>query len=360
MKRYISLFLALSGLLLCLCGCSFAYEYSNGKTVDNVYYVFNKFNKTCFAAQYQWDGKSTDIVIQDEVDGHKVTELGGYTGRGVPTPFAIYYQNNIFNETSAESDTFVMYESELPETVVVHYKNFNIKIGKYVNSIKVTANFSGYQKIDSYNYIKTLLTFSVSPENNDFQVNDSGMINYVKEGYENTSGFDYAATHNLDSYDMSKFYKLERQGNLAFKYFVFDADGEILDSETSVRLPSFKATGDYLMQLSVQTGTGLPTNYAKYYDLKNSKTSKTFNYVLTAKDNYVVCADYRNGKHIIIVQDIFDKEKYYKEYELENVSPVAADFAVEGHFNKQGNINITYLSGENYKETNYTIVLSPQ
>ena len=358
MKRYISLFIALLCLLICLCGCSFAYEYSNGKTVDNVYYVFNKFNKTCFAAQYQWDGKSTDIVIQDEVDGHKVTELGGYTGRGVPTPFAIYYQNNIFNETSAESDTFVMYESKLPETVVVHYKNFNIKIGKYVNSIKVTANFSGYQKIDSYNYIKTLLTFSVSSENKYFQVNNLGMINYVKEGYEKTNGFDYAATHNLDSYDMSKFYKLVRQGDLAFKYFVFDADGEMLDSEISAKEPYFKAIGKYLMQLSVQTGTGISTNYAKYYDLKNSKTSETFNYVLTAKDNYVVCADYRNGKHIIIVQDIFDKEKYYKEYELENVSPVAADFAVEGHFNEKGNINITYLSGENYKETNYTIVLS--
>ena len=204
------------------------------------------------------------------------------------------------------------------------------------------------------------MTFSVSPENNDFQVNDSGMINYVKEGYENTSGFDYAATHSLVSCDESKFYKVIQKDDSTFDYNVFDTDGEILDSETSVRPPYFKAIGDYLMQLSVQTGTGISTNYAKYYDLKNSKTSETFNYVLTAKDNYVVCADYRNGKHIIIVQDIFDKEKYYKEYELENVSPVAADFAVEGHFNEKGNINITYLSGENYKETNYTIVLSPK
>ena len=182
-----------------------------------------------------------------------------------------------------------------------------------------------------------------------------------KNGNTQNINEDTAPVKNtVDSYDISKFYKVIQKDDSTFDYNVFDTEGEILDSETSVRLPSFKATGDYLMQLSVQTGTGLFTNYAKYYDLKNSKTSKTFNYVLTAKDNYVVCADYRNGKHIIIVQDIFDKEKYYKEYELENVSPVAADFAVEGHFNKKGNINITYLSGENYKETNYTIVLSPK
>ena len=182
-----------------------------------------------------------------------------------------------------------------------------------------------------------------------------------KNGNTQNINEDTAPVKNtVDSYDISKFYKVIQKDDSTFDYNVFDTEGEILDSETSVRLPSFKATGDYLMQLSVQTGTGISTNYAKYYDLKNSKTSKTFNYVLTAKDNYVVCADYRNGKHIIIVQDIFDKEKYYKEYELENVSPVAADFAVEGHFNEKGNINITYLSGENYKETNYTIVLSPK
>ena len=182
-----------------------------------------------------------------------------------------------------------------------------------------------------------------------------------KNGNTQNINEDTAPVKNtVDSYDISKFYKVIQKDDSTFDYNVFDTDGEILDSETSVRLPSFKATGDYLMQLSVQTGTGLSTNYAKYYDLKNSKTSETFHYVLTAKDNYVVCADYRNGEHIIIVQDIFDKEKYYKEYELENVSPVAADFAVEGHFNEKGNINITYLSGENYKETNYTIVLSPK
>ena len=61
-------------------------------------------------------------------------------------------------------------------------------------------------------------------------------------------------------------------------------------------------------------------------------------------------------KHI----DIFDKEQYYKEYKLENVSPVAADFIVKGGFNRKGNINITYLSGDKYTETDYTIVMTPK
>ena len=62
----------------------------------------------------------------------------------------------------------------------------------------------------------------------------------------------------------------------------------------------------------------------------------------------------------IVVQDIFDKEQYYQEYKLENVSPVAADFIVDGYFNTKGNVNITYLSGDDYSKTNYTIVILPK
>ncbi len=168
----------------------------------------------------------------------------------------------------------------------------------------------------------------------------------------------FSSTKNsVASYDVSKFYKLVQNDDLTFKYYVFNTESEIVDSGSSIKTPSFELVGDHLMELCVQTGTGLSTNYAKYYDLNGSKISQIFHYVLTAKDNYVVCADYRNDKHLIIVQDIFDKEKYYKEYELENVSPVAADFVVDGYFNTNGNINITYISGDEFKESNYTILL---
>ena len=52
----------------------------------------------------------------------------------------------------------------------------------------------------------------------------------------------------------------------------------------------------------------------------------------------------------MVVQDIFDKEQYYQEYKLENVSPVAADFIVDGYFNTKGNVNITYLSGDDLQK----------
>ena len=364
MKKIISLIIAAVCLSLCLSscdfdfsGCSLNYDYDNGKTVDNVYYVFNSKNKTCFAAEYQWDGKSTHIVIQDEVDGYKVTQLGGYCGRGVPTPFGIDCEKSIVNETSSGSAN-LLWESELPETAVVHYINFDIKIGKYVDCIEETT-FEYFYCIDENNYIKPLVTFSVSPDNNDFLVDDSGMIYYVKEGDPDV--FDYAATHTLESCDKSKYYKLlQNDDQSVFRHYIFDAEGDLIDSGSSEALPSFWSVGDCIMQLSVQDGTGPASNHARYYDLKNSKKSKTFDYVLAANDEYVVCADNRNSEHIIIVQDIFDKEKYYKEYELEDVSSTAADFAIDGYFDEEGNINITYYSGENCEEIDHTIVLSTQ
>ena len=149
--------------------------------------------------------------------------------------------------------------------------------------------------------------------------------------------------------------------NNTYSYKVTDYKDRILDYEdTLTREPKRLCVSTDVVGISIQAGTGLSTNYAKFFNLESSKISETFYYVIDAKDDYVVYADYRNGEHIIIVQDIFDKEQYYKEYKLENVSPVAADFIVKGGFNKKGNINITYLSGNEYTETDYTIVMTPK
>lgn len=146
-----------------------------------------------------------------------------------------------------------------------------------------------------------------------------------------------------------------------YSYEVTDYKDRILDYEDNLTSePKRLCVSTDVVGISIQAGTGLSTNYARFFDLENSKISETFHYVLDAKDDYVVYADYRNGEHIVIVQEIFDKEQYCKEYKLENVSPVAADFVIEGGFNRKGDIKITYLSGDEYTETDFTIVMTPK
>lgn len=161
----------------------------------------------------------------------------------------------------------------------------------------------------------------------------------------------YLITHSM----------ITQQANKKYSYEITDYKGKILDYEDNLtREPKRQKVSTDVVGISVQAGTGMSTNYAKFYDLETSEISKTFYYVIDAEDDCVVYADYRDGEHFIIVEDIFDKEQYYREYRLENVSTVAADFVVSGGFNRKGNINITYLSGDDYTETIYTIVMEPK
>lgn len=52
-------------------------------------YAYSK--KLCFIHEYNWDGdmNNTEIHIPETVNSIKVTDIGGYLGRGLPMPFEI-------------------------------------------------------------------------------------------------------------------------------------------------------------------------------------------------------------------------------------------------------------------------------
>lgn len=149
--------------------------------------------------------------------------------------------------------------------------------------------------------------------------------------------------------------------DLTYSYEITDYSGRtIAHVDDLIQEPRRQYVSTDVVGICLQAGTGLSTNYAVYYDLKNGVISETFQYVLAAKNDFVVYADCRNGEHFIIAQNIFDKDRYYTEHQLENVSPVAADCAIDGYFDAQGNVIITYLTGEDYTETRFTIEILPK
>ena len=156
--------------------------------------------------------------------------------------------------------------------------------------------------------------------------------------------------------DITDLYTSTQNEDNTHSFSFADLNGNILfEKENVVREPKINMVSVNVYELITQTGTGLSTNWAVYCDVENSKVSETFHYVLGSKGDYVVCADYEESKHFIIVQNIFDKSVYYKTYELENVSPVAADFALGCEFDSDNKVTITYLTGEDYTETKLTI-----
>lgn len=153
--------------------------------------------------------------------------------------------------------------------------------------------------------------------------------------------------------DITDLYTLTQNDDNTYSYSFFDLNGNVLfEKEGVVREPEVNQIDVGIYELINQTGTGLSTNWAVYYDVENGKTSDLFYYVLGANENYVICGSFKNNEHLIVVQEIFnnDGKGYFKEYKLENVSPVAADFAVDCKIDDKSAI-VTYLTGDDYTET---------
>ncbi len=214
----------------------------------------------------------------------------------------------------------------------------------YQNKIIVHNNSDNYILMELENN-KLLDTYQIVPSNEigTITIKEIGklLIADIKDKNEKALSDLYASTKNDDKTYSYKFYDLNN--NILFQ------------KENVVREPKINQISATVYELKTQTGTGLSTNWAVYCDVENSKTSETFYYVLATQGDYVVCADYKDNKHFISVQNIFDKSVYYKTYELENVSPVAADFALGCKFDGDNNAIITYLIGEEYNETKITI-----
>ena len=160
--------------------------------------------------------------------------------------------------------------------------------------------------------------------------------------------------------DATDLYTVTKNDDNTYSYSFSDLSGNLLFEEENVgREPKINRIAVNVYELITQTGTGVSTNWAGYCNVENGKTSDIYNYVLGSKENYVICGELKNGEHYIIVQEIFDEDgtRYNKKYKLENVSPVATDFATDCKFDDNGNAVVTYLTGSDYTETDLTISL---
>lgn len=165
MKK-ISVLLSFIILLLC-CGCSMHYG-ENTILKDNITYYPSSVSKVCFVGTYSWDGTqdTTTIDIPDKVDGYRVTKLGGYTGRGVPTPFYIDF-----------SSIGSYYYEDIPNNAEIITYHFTLNIGKNLNEIQ-RVFIDEYLKInDSDRYAKIVFTVNCNKDNKHFYSLDGKLYN---------------------------------------------------------------------------------------------------------------------------------------------------------------------------------------
>ena len=108
----------------------------------------NLVTHQAFAADVDWDGSDgAVIVIPDEVHGYKVTALGGYIGRGVPTAFAlnapeIWNTQVVFGDEKVAADA----EKDYPNAKIVDC-TVTLRLGRNVKALNEVSCF-GWQGYD--------------------------------------------------------------------------------------------------------------------------------------------------------------------------------------------------------------------
>ena len=141
-------------------------------------------------------------------------------------------------------------------------------------------------------------------------------------------------------------YKIYQMGNLFFCR-LYDTDHHVVKKDGPfVREPQVKMIENRLLRVSWQSGTGMGTQQAYYYDICQNRFSQTFESVFDEYgDNIVFCTN-----KDVIVQNIFDKSAFYLQIsEFEKpFSNVAFPFERVCFMDEGKKVSITYLSGEDY------------
>ena len=146
--------LALSVLIaLLLCGCT----YNDCETVSDMrflygtYLFFGNYNPDGAAVSYYtWDGdpEKTDIVIPEKYGKQKIKCLGGYFGRGLPSPFFIDCSSYLGIKSDVDetvgSLTGSMDPSMIEPGTKVVYTDFTIHLSKYIEKIYARADATVY------------------------------------------------------------------------------------------------------------------------------------------------------------------------------------------------------------------------
>lgn len=144
MKKAIALLMALV-MLLALCACTYCYEAEEGSfSIMYGSYLPIRLERNPDGAcvyMYSWDGDESnmDIVIPDEYNSQTIKKLGGYYGKGAPTPFSIddtswmgIHDDN--EDTHSTGVVGVPYDMLDGYSDIV-YHDFNLYIGKNVDGI---------------------------------------------------------------------------------------------------------------------------------------------------------------------------------------------------------------------------------
>lgn len=200
-------------------------------------------------------------------------------------------------------------------------------------------------KEDGLGYTKC--TYKFNEESKKFEVVDAELV----------------SPYNMDDeflIQQGEYYSAYKYDNCYF-YKITDENGTVRFSRSGIiKLPDFNMLNDNLLEVTDQSGTGVSTNWAFYYDAETDKLSKNFNYVLSGTSELVAYCKRDGNEHSIIVQDKFDVSKYCKKFTVttSSMTDTVVEPVISVKFSDDGkSIEVVYLAGDKLIKTTETFEL---
>ena len=175
-----------------------ALQYKDSGEKDGFYIGINKTANCCFVGSFECDEyiENMEITIPDSYEGMPVKRIGGYFGRGVPTPFSISV-GGLYMNAPDESEFDSIYTGdihnfEIEEEYKVEDLKFTLNIGKNVDTIANVSMDSYYPHINSdgsITFYHPVVNINCSDKNKYFYSKNGKL--FVKETDELVSDFAY-------------------------------------------------------------------------------------------------------------------------------------------------------------------------
>lgn len=128
-----------------------------------------------------------------------------------------------------------------------------------------------------------------------------------------------------------------------------------MDSFSSYKIVEISRIDKNILQKRYGAGNAI---CYQFYDTEKNSVSPIYENIDAVDYGKIVYMTISDGMNKLIVTDLFDDEKYYREYERD-FSPTAipSDALKSANFISENKIEICYLKGNDYIETSEVIDL---
>ncbi len=147
------------------------------------------------------------------------------------------------------------------------------------------------------------------------------------------------------------YYTVTDMGNFTYDYDIVNRSGTILLSDYGLtKEPKIKMISDSVVRRDISGGTGKLCVNTVYCDVRTDKVSEDFTGVWGEYGNKVLYESYEDGVHNIIIQDIFDKDVYYRKIPITK-EYIATEVITDVDISEDGIATILYYSDNDYNQS---------